>query len=240
MHPDGRFRVDDRAVLLDLLRANPFVTIAASVGGRPFVAQSPVVIRDLDGEIALDFHLSRGNVLTPHLTQGFRAVVLATGLDAYISPDWYESADQVPTWNYQSVEAEGSVAPLNDAELIALLDDLSAREEARLLPKPPWTRDKMKPGKFDALLRGIQGGAAVRRAAGGRVQALAEQERRRSSGRGQGPRRASDRRADEIRLKRQNGRAIASELAVHRQKARAFHNRLSQKHAIEGILVDGG
>jgi len=118
MHPDGRFRVEDRAVLLDFLRAHPFVTIAAAVGGRPFVAQSPVVIRDLDGEIALDFHLSRGNVLTPHLTQGFRAVVLATGLDAYISPDWYESADQVPTWNYQSVEAEGSVAPLNDAERI--------------------------------------------------------------------------------------------------------------------------
>jgi len=158
MHPAPAFHVEDRAVLLDFLRAHPFVTIAASVGGRPMVAQSPVVIRDLDGEIALDFHLSRGNVLTPHLTQGFRAVVLATGLDAYISPDWFEGADQVPTWNYQSVEAEGSAAPLNDEELVALLDDLSAQEEARLLPKKPWTRDKMKPGKFDALLRGIQGG----------------------------------------------------------------------------------
>jgi transcriptional regulator len=158
MHPAPSFRVEDRAVLLDFIAAHPFVTIAASVGGRPIVAQSPVVIRDLDGEVALDFHLSRGNVLTPHLTQGFRAVVLATGLDAYISPDWYESADQVPTWNYQSVEAEGSVAPLNDDELIALLDDLSVQEEARLLPKTPWTRDKMKPGKFEALLRGIQGG----------------------------------------------------------------------------------
>lgn len=158
MHPDNRFRVEDRAVLLEFIAAHPFVTIAASVGGRPFVAQNPVVIRDPDGEIALDFHLSRGNVLTPHLTQGFRAVVLATGLDAYISPDWYESADQVPTWNYQSVEAEGSVAPLNDEELVALLDDLSAQEEARLLPKTPWTRGKMKPGKFEAMLRGIQGG----------------------------------------------------------------------------------
>ncbi|WP_066683530.1 FMN-binding negative transcriptional regulator [Caulobacter sp. CCH9-E1] len=158
MHPAPAFHVEDRAVLLDFLRAHPFVTIAASVGGRPMVAQSPVVIRELDGEIALDFHLSRGNVLTPHLTQGFRAVVVAAGLDAYVSPDWYASADQVPTWNYQSVEAEGSVAPLNEVELIALLDDLSAQEEARLLPKTPWTRDKMKAGKFEALLRGIQGG----------------------------------------------------------------------------------
>ncbi len=158
MHPASAFRVEDRAVLLDFLRVHPFVTIAASVGGRPIVAQSPVVIRDLDGELALDFHLSRGNLLTPHLVQGFRAVVLATGLDAYVSPDWYESADQVPTWNYQSVEAEGSVAALDEAELIALLDDLSAQEEARLLPKKPWTRDKMKAGKFESMLRGIQGG----------------------------------------------------------------------------------
>lgn len=158
MHPASAFRVEDRAVLLDFFAAHPFVTFAASVGGRPFVAQSPVMIRDLDGEIALDFHLSRGNLLTPHLTQGFRAVALATGLDAYVSPDWYEGVDHVPTWNYQSVEAEGSVAPLDDAELVALLDDLSAQEEARLLPKKPWTRDKMKAGRFESLLRGIQGG----------------------------------------------------------------------------------
>lgn len=158
MHPASAFHVEDRAVLLDFLHAHPFVTLCASVGGRPFVAQTPVIIRDLSGEVALDFHLSRGNVLTPHLTQGFRAVALATGLDAYVSPDWYESADQVPTWNYQSVEAEGSVAPLDESELIALLDDLSAQEEGRLSPKKPWTRAKMKAGKFEAMLRGIQGG----------------------------------------------------------------------------------
>ncbi|WP_297508926.1 FMN-binding negative transcriptional regulator [uncultured Caulobacter sp.] len=158
MHPAPAFRVEDRAVLLDFIQAHPFVTIAAGVGGRPLVAQAPVVIRDISGEVALDFHLSRGNALAPHLVQGFRAVALASGPDAYVSPDWYESADQVPTWNYQSVEAEGSVAVLSDAELVALLDDLSAQEEARLAPKPPWTRDKMSPGKFEAMLRGIVGG----------------------------------------------------------------------------------
>ena len=46
---------------------------------------------------------------------------------------------------------------LNDDELVALLDDLSAQEEARLLPKPPWTRAKMSPGRFEALTRGIIG-----------------------------------------------------------------------------------
>ena len=40
---------------------------------------------------------------------------------------------------------------------MALLDDLSAREEARLAPKAPWTRQKMSPGRFEAMLAGIQG-----------------------------------------------------------------------------------
>jgi transcriptional regulator len=162
MHPAKPFHIDDRETLLGFLRQHPFVTIAAAVRGRPFVAQAPVVIRELDfGEVALDFHLSRGNVLAPFLVQGFRAVALATGPDAYVSPDWYEAADQVPTWNYLSVEAEGSVAPLNDDELVALLDDLSAQEEAHLAPKPPWTRHKMSPGRFEAMTRAIIGARLV-------------------------------------------------------------------------------
>jgi transcriptional regulator len=158
MHPARLFKVEDRETLLAFLREHQFVTLAASVGGRPMIAQTPVVVRELADELVIDFHLSRGNILAPHLVQGFRAVMLATGPDAYVSPDWYESADQVPTWNYLSVEAEGSVAVLNEDELIAQLDSLSQQEEVRLLPKPLWTRHKMAPGKFEALLRGIIGG----------------------------------------------------------------------------------
>lgn len=158
MHPASLFKVEDRETLLSYLREHPFVTLAAGVGGRPMIAQAPVVVRELHDELVVDFHLSRANALAPHLVQGFRAVMLAAGEDAYVSPDWYESADQVPTWNYLSVEAEGSVAVLDEAELIAQLDTLSEQEEARLAPKPLWTRHKMAPGKFEAMLRGIIGG----------------------------------------------------------------------------------
>jgi transcriptional regulator len=161
MHPAVPFRVEDREVLLAFLRERPFAIICASVKGAPLIAQAPMIVREIDGEIALDFHLSRGNMLAPHIVQGFRAVILAAGNDAYISPDWYVGPDQVPTWNYVSVEAEGSIAPLNEAELIAQLDAISALEEGRLKPKAPWTRQKMAPGKFDAMLRGIVGGRMV-------------------------------------------------------------------------------
>jgi transcriptional regulator len=158
MHPDSRFTIEDRDRLLAFVAAHPFVTLAAGVKGAPMIAQAPVVIRQFGDEIALDFHVSRGNALAPHFVQGFAAVALSTAEDAYISPDWYESADQVPTWNYRSVEAHGFVAPLNTDELIAQLDALSLQEEARLAPKPLWSRQKMSPGRFEAMLGGIVGG----------------------------------------------------------------------------------
>lgn len=157
MHPAPAFHVADQARLLARLAERPFVTIAASPDGRPRIAHAPVVVRRLPDGLAIDFHLSRSNALAPFLAEGFRAVLASLGPDAYISPDWYGSADQVPTWNYLSVEAEGPVAILDDAGLIAQLDALSAQEEARLAPKLPWTRAKMTPGVVDRMVRGIVG-----------------------------------------------------------------------------------
>jgi transcriptional regulator len=157
MHPSAAFRVEDQARLLAQLAAQPFCTLAASVDGRPMIAHAPVVVRTRDGGVVLDFHLSRANALGPVLETGFRAVLVSLGPEAYVSPDWYEAADQVPTWNYLTVEAEGPVAALAQDGLVALLDDLSAQEEGRLLPKPPWTRHKMSPGRFETMTRAIIG-----------------------------------------------------------------------------------
>lgn len=157
MHPSGLYKVEDEAALLDHLDRYPFMAFAAAIDGRPMIAHAPVVVHRRDNRLILDFHLSRGNLLTAHVARGFRAVAVSLGPDAYVSPDWYAGPDQVPSWNYLTVEAEGAVTPMEEAGLIQHLDELSAQEEARLSPKKPWTRHKMKAGKFEAMLRGIVG-----------------------------------------------------------------------------------
>ena len=157
MHPASIFHVTDQALLLAWIEAQPFMALTAAPQGRVLIAHAPVVVRHLAGGLALDFHLSRGNALAEALGAGFHGVLLSLGPDAYISPDWYESADQVPTWNYVSVEAEGAVTAMDEAGLFSQLDALSAQEEARHLPKPPWTRAKMSPGVFERMSRGIIG-----------------------------------------------------------------------------------
>ncbi len=157
MHPAPSFKVTDRDRLLAHLRRYPFATLAAAPDGRVLMAQAPLMVRELDSGLVIDFHLSTNNSLASAIANGFSACLVSAGPDAYVSPDWYVAADQVPTWNYVSVEAEGQVSPLDEAATIALLDDLSAQVEARLAPKAPWTRHKMSPGRFEAMLRGIVG-----------------------------------------------------------------------------------
>jgi transcriptional regulator len=158
MHPAAGFRETDETRLLAELAAHPFVALAAAPQGRLLIAHAPVVARRLPEGVVLDFHLSRTNALSAFFDAGFQAVAVSLAAEAYVSPDWYPGADQAPTWNYITVEAQGPVAALDDAGLVALLDDLSAQEEARLLPKPPWTRHKMSPGRFEAMTRAIIGG----------------------------------------------------------------------------------
>jgi transcriptional regulator len=149
MHPSRAFAWEDRDAMLALMADIAFCTICVE---GPAVAHAPVIVAAPD---RIRFHLSRGNRAAG--MNGKRAVVSCLGPDAYISPDWYGSADQVPTWNYLAVEAEGPLRQLDETELTRLLDDLGAAHEARLAPKPAWTRAKMTPGRFEAMLKAIIG-----------------------------------------------------------------------------------
>lgn len=157
MHPAPRFRETDPAVLLARMAAHPLALVAVNGETAPLVGHTPVIARhDKDG-VLLRFHLSAANPAAARLLAGASAVIVFTGPDAYISPDWYgDVPDQVPTWNYLSVEAEGEARETGRDGAAAFLDDLSAVFEAALLPKPPWTRGKMKPAAFEAMLGGIR------------------------------------------------------------------------------------
>jgi transcriptional regulator len=150
MHPNRAFAWQDRAAMLAFVGDISFCTIC--VDG-PLLVHAPVVV---DAPDRIRFHMARGNRAAAAL-EGNRAIISCLGPDAYVSPDWYGVPDQVPTWNYLNVEAEGPLRRLDEAGLTRLLDDLSAAHEARLAPKPAWTRAKMTPGRFAAMLKAIIG-----------------------------------------------------------------------------------
>jgi transcriptional regulator len=153
MHPSSRFAWTDEAEIRAFVDEASFAQIVAVVDGGPVGAQAPLV-NGPDGSIR--FHLSRANRLTP-LLDGKTVLASVIGTHFYVSPDWYGTPDQVPTWNYRMVEIEGVARRLDEPELRDLLDRLSAAQEKRLAPKPAWTSGKMDQSRLDAMVRAITG-----------------------------------------------------------------------------------
>ena len=151
MHPDRAFRPGDAGWPQAFAAARAFAHIFACTADGPAVAHAPVQVT-ADGH--LRFHLARRNPVFAQI-DGAQAIASFTDADAYISPDWYGTSDQVPTWNYRAAEAHGSIRCLPDEATPIQLDALSAAHEARLAPKPVWTRAKMGPGRFEAMLGAI-------------------------------------------------------------------------------------
>lgn len=100
-------------------------------------------------------HLVRSNPIWAAIATPQPALLIVSGPDAYVSPDWYGVADQVPTWNYVAVHLSGQLARRDLATLGPHADRLSAEMEGRLAPKPPWTSDKMTPEALARLRRMI-------------------------------------------------------------------------------------
>jgi transcriptional regulator len=157
MYRPGAFAIDDTAVLHGVIRERVFATIVAIVGGAVTFAYAPVILDAENGPRGgVRYHLAIGNALAK-LEDGARVWMSMNAFDAYVSPDWYTSIVTVPTWNYIAVEGEGVVRRTSREELRQLVIDLSAQEEEKLLPKPPWLIDKVPPARQEALLNGIAG-----------------------------------------------------------------------------------
>jgi len=158
MDPSKLFHETDISTLIARIKSHPLgLVVAVDNDGSPKAAHVPVVVEARGDEIFISFHLTRKNTACNALLGSNKCLCVFTGPNAYISPDWYGVPNQVPTWNYLSVECEGDVRELNVDELVKQLDDLSEQSERMLLPKPIWTRSKMQEGKFEAMLRAIVG-----------------------------------------------------------------------------------
>jgi transcriptional regulator len=89
-----------------------------------------------------------------------QALAIFHGPSAYITPSWYatksETGQVVPTFNYVSVHAYGTLATYDDpARLEAHVRALTERHESAFAE--PWSVDQAPAGYIRGLLKGIVG-----------------------------------------------------------------------------------
>ncbi len=148
----------DRAASLAFAEARGFGLACAWDGAKPVASSLPFYLTFAgDGTPQAAFHVACHNPLIKQADGTTPWLLAVSGADAYVSPDWYVSPDQVPTWLYQVVHLTGAVRTLTDDELAEQIDTLSAKFEDRLLPKKPWVSSKMTAGRLEAMKKAIVG-----------------------------------------------------------------------------------
>jgi len=100
-------RVEDRAVTLAFMKANPFAILISSTLDGPFATHLPVLAREVNGHLHLRGHVAKANPHWKAIDQRQESLVIFYGPHAYISPGLYENREGVPTWNYAAVHVYG-------------------------------------------------------------------------------------------------------------------------------------
>jgi transcriptional regulator len=151
MYVPDHFREDRPDVLAAAMREIGFATLVTDGLNANHLPMLP------DGGV-LRGHVARANSVWKAGDGAALAIFL--GPHAYVSPSWYpskaEAGKAVPTWNYITVHARGSIRWIQDADwLRAHVTALSATHEA---PRPePWKVSDAPANYIDSLLRAIVG-----------------------------------------------------------------------------------
>lgn len=109
-----RFQGKDRSEALDFISANSFATVITVFENNPIISQLPLTLQVNGDDIFLIGHLAKQNPHANVLSKS-KATVLFHGAHTYITPVWYAEND-VPTWNYSSIQVTGDVDLIEDNE----------------------------------------------------------------------------------------------------------------------------
>lgn len=144
MYIPGSFAERDLPTLFAFIEAHPLATLVTSTPAEGlFATHLPLVLdRTASPNGTLFGHIARANPHSRSLANGGpEALVIFTGANAYITPDWYatkqETGKVVPTWNYIAVHAYATLHLRDDPNFLRPhLEALTARHEAN---RPsPW------------------------------------------------------------------------------------------------------
>ncbi len=150
MYNPKPFPVNDTERLVKFAREHNFGHFISSDNGESQVASIPLLIDD-------EFKRIRGHIALANgiwkEQEGKKVLVLFAGPNHYISPGWYEEDHAVPTWNYVSVIASGTLRIVKETEKkIEILDELTLVHEQRL--GRDWWADWSDP-EFIGMLKAI-------------------------------------------------------------------------------------
>lgn len=110
------FAIEDESLAVEIVTAYPFATLLTAAVD-PWITHVPLL---WDAELGLLGHVAKANPHCKALVDG-PSIAIFHGPHAYISPTWYQTPGQVPTWNYAVVHAHGQARTLCEESALSVL-----------------------------------------------------------------------------------------------------------------------
>ncbi len=147
------FKFEERAALLAFIETYSFGVLITHTSSKYVATHLPFIVNAKEN--CLYAHLARANPQVQALQACESALAVFSGEHAYVSPRWYVSKNNVPTWNYSAVHVTLNPSMLDQAGTVNVVDALAAVNESGF--PQPWSSDLVEPRQLDALHRGIVG-----------------------------------------------------------------------------------
>lgn len=111
MYMPKYFSSADLSSIKKVVSENSFATIISYPKDEiPFINHLPVILSQHPGqEMTLLGHMAKRNPQWQHFQANPLATVIIHGPNAYITPTWYKSGCDVPTWNYAVIHLQGRI-----------------------------------------------------------------------------------------------------------------------------------
>ncbi len=108
-----------------------FATLISYHENKLHVSHVPTMLDKNRGQFGtLIWHLAKKNDHCKILNEKINSLCLFHGPHSYISPAWYKTFPNVPTWNYTVVHAEGIPSNVSKEELAVDLEKLVSHHES--------------------------------------------------------------------------------------------------------------
>jgi transcriptional regulator len=120
MYAPGRHKESDPKALLDFMKRYSFATMVTAGNSGPVATHVPFVVEERNGKIFLSTHIARANDQWRDF-EDRRVLVIFHEPHAYVSASFYDSKEDVPTWNYVAVHAYGTARIVSGREEIESL-----------------------------------------------------------------------------------------------------------------------
>lgn len=152
MYTPKHNREEDRERLYAFMKAHSFATLVTIKANVPHATHLPFMVEMSEGRITLYAHMAKANNQWQDFSDTLKALVIFQEPHAYVSPRHYESAHNVPTWNYVAVHFYGHPVVLGkEEEKLQLLERLIGEHDEDYFRK--WK--ELPPDYINLKLNGI-------------------------------------------------------------------------------------